>query len=187
MPVLQDLSIWVLAPLICLLRITDVSLGTMRTISVVNGRIRLSVLLGFIEVLIWITGVSQVILHLRDHPFLVLAYAGGFATGNALGITIERKLALGQCVVRIISEHGQEVAGHIAGMAHILAAFESDLPDHRRTLVFATLSRRSLPLVLEKARQVDPDLFWVVERFSETSFLAPLPHATGWRSVFKMK
>ena len=87
-----DLPAWALAGTIFLLRIIDVSLGTMRTITVVNGRLRLSVALGFFEVLVWVTAVSQVILRLRDHPILVLAYAAGFAAGNAVGILLERKL-----------------------------------------------------------------------------------------------
>ena len=100
---MDKLSVWTLAVLIFCLRITDVSLGTIRTIAVVNGRMRLSVLLGFFEVLVWITGISQLIFRLQEHPLLVVAYAGGFAAGNAVGIAVERKVALGHCVIRMIS------------------------------------------------------------------------------------
>lgn len=183
----SGLPVWTVAGLIFCFRIMDVSLGTMRTITVVVGRVKLSVLLGFFEVLIWITAISQLFLGIREHPILIAAWAGGFATGNAIGITLEKQLAMGRCVVRIITAHGDAVVRAIDPPGKALAKFLSTMPEGERTLVFAVLNRRDLNEVLELARREDPELFWVVERFSETSHLDPLPHATGWRAVFKMK
>lgn len=187
MELLYGWPVWGVALLIFSLRIVDVTLGTMRTISVVNGRVRLSVVLGFFEILTWLTAVSQAILRVREDPVLMVAYAAGFAAGNAIGITLERRLALGQCVVRFISREGHAVAEVLRAHGTVLGAFESDSPEEPDTLVFATLARRDLGPVVSAARAIDPGVFYVVERFSETSHLSPLPHATGWRAVFKMK
>jgi uncharacterized protein YebE (UPF0316 family) len=184
---LAGTSVWALAAIIFCLRVGDVSLGTMRTISVVNGRLRLSVLLGFCEILLWVTAISQVILRIREHPLLVVAYAGGFATGNAIGITLEKKLALGRSVIRVISEKGEDIVHVLDEYGHVLGLFRSELDGSRTSLVFATLARKNLLRAVARARQVDPDLVYVVERFSETSHLAPLPSATGWRGVMKRK
>ena len=184
---MDGLSVWTLACLIFCFRVLDVSLGTIRTITVVVGRIPLSVLLGFFEVLVWATAISQLILQIKDHPLLLTAYAGGFACGNAVGILLEKKLALGNCVVRMISRDGGSVEEAMRRFGRVLATFRSDSREDPEMLVFAALPRRHLPAALRKAREVDPQLFWVVERFSETSHLAPLPHATGWRAVFKKK
>lgn len=180
-------SVWALAGIIFFLRILDVSLGTMRTITVVNGRLRLSVFLGFFEVLLWITAVSQVILRVRQHPMLIFAYATGFAAGNAVGILLERKLALGRCVVRMISKDGEGIARAIAPFGQVLGVFSSEANGAQTRLVFATLPRKNLPEAVRRARELDPRVFYVVERFSETSHLAPLPHPSGWRAVFKKK
>jgi uncharacterized protein YebE (UPF0316 family) len=180
-------SVWALAGLIFLLRIADVSLGTMRTISVVNGRLRLSVLLGFFEILLWVTAISQVILRIREHPALIVAYAGGFATGNAIGITLEKKLALGRSVIRVISVKGVEIAHALVEYGQVLGVFRSELKGTPTSLVFATLARKNLLQAIAKAREIDPSLVYVVERFSETSHLSPLPGATGWRAVLKKK
>lgn len=182
-----DLPLWALAGLVFSLRILDVSLGTMRTISVVTGRMRLSVFLGFFEVLLWILVVSQVILRLQEHPVLVIAYAGGFATGNAIGIILERKLALGRCVVRVISTKGEAVAKVLESLGRVLGIFQSEINGYSSKLVFSAIDRRHLDEAMEKARKVDPELFYVVERFSETSHLSPLPHASGWRAILKKK
>jgi uncharacterized protein YebE (UPF0316 family) len=55
---LDALPLWAIALIIFGLRIFDVRLGTFRTISVVHGRVRLAVLLGFFEIAIWVTAIS---------------------------------------------------------------------------------------------------------------------------------
>lgn len=55
MDFISGMPVWVLALCIFLFRVADVSLGTFRTISVVQGRLSLSVLIGFFEILIWVT------------------------------------------------------------------------------------------------------------------------------------
>ena len=182
-----ELPVWVLAALIFLLRVADVSLGTVRTIVVVHGRIRLSVLLGFVEVLVWITAVSQVILRLRESPVLVLAYASGFAAGNAVGILLERRLAFGQCVVRVISKEGEQVARVLSSVGQVRGVFRSEAEEPSSRLVFATLERSRLPEVVQRVKALDPAVFYVVDRFSQTNGHAPLPRPTGWRAVLKMK
>jgi uncharacterized protein YebE (UPF0316 family) len=179
--------VWALAILIFLLRVADVSLGTMRTIVVVHGRVRLSVALGFVEVLIWITAVSQVILRLRESPVLILAYAAGFAAGNAVGIVLERRLALGQCVVRMISREGEGVSRALSSLGRVRGVFRSETDSPSTQLVFATLARSDLPEAVRRVKALDPEVFHVVDRFSQTNGRTPLPRATGWRAILKMK
>jgi uncharacterized protein YebE (UPF0316 family) len=182
-----ELPVWALAALIFLLRVIDVSLGTLRTLVVVNGRIRLSVALAFVEVVVWITAVSQVILRIRESPVLVVAFAGGFATGNAVGILLERRLALGRCVVRMITSEGREVAHILSSAGQVRGVFDSQADGSARRLVFATLARSDLPEAVRRVKEVDPDVFYVVERFSQINGHTPLPRPTGWRAVLKMK
>jgi len=184
----QTWPAWGLALLIFGLRIVDVSLGTLRTISVVEGRLRLSVALGFFEVLIWITAVSQVIGGIKNNPLLLVAYAAGFAAGNAMGITLERRLAMGTSVVRIISmELGPEVAERLRALGQLVTTFVGEGSRGPRTLIYATCPRREVHRLIDAARAVDPRLFYVVERVSESSSLGALPHGSGWRSPFKKK
>jgi uncharacterized protein YebE (UPF0316 family) len=187
MNTLIDLPPLVLAILIFLSRMTDVSLGTMRTIAVVQARIPLAMVLGFIEVTIWVLAVSQVISRLGDLPILTVAYAGGFAAGNALGITLERRLAIGSAAIRVISRHGRALAVELNRLGHVVASIDGESPEGPQTLVYATCARRDLPSIIDRARAIDPELFYVVERFAETSRLVPVPPTTGWRAVLKKK
>ncbi len=183
-----NLPLWLVAVTIFCLRIVDVSLGTVRTLFVVQGRLAVSVLIGFVEVLIWVTAVSQVIMRIRESPFLVVAFAGGFATGNAVGILLERKLAIGTCVLRmILKEQGEAVAAALREAGHVVTTFDGEGSDGVRKLVYTTCPRREVRRVIDVAKQIEPALFYVVDRFSQSGHLGPLPDPTGWRAVFKKK
>ncbi len=91
---------------IIIARILDVSLGTIRTVFVVKGRRGISWVLGFFEVLIWILVVSKVIGNLSE-PLYAVSYAFGFATGNYVGITLEKWIAHGDQVVRVFTQEGK--------------------------------------------------------------------------------
>ncbi|NJN64067.1 MAG: DUF2179 domain-containing protein [Acidobacteria bacterium] len=90
--------------LIALARVCDVSLGTLRVISIARGRKVLAPILGFFEVLIWLVAIGQLLQNITS-PVHYVAYAGGFAIGTFAGIRIEEKLALGVVLVRVITRH----------------------------------------------------------------------------------
>ena len=85
-----DIIIW--TALIFGARVVDVGLGTIRTQLIVRRKKFLAALIGFIEVLIFILIVSRVIQDIQQWPY-VLAYAGGFATGTLVGISLSEKLS----------------------------------------------------------------------------------------------
>ena len=90
-----DLSTLGLGILIFLARVADVTLGTVRTMSIVQGRTKMSFFLGFVEISMWLAVISAVISKIATSPILGFFYALGFSTGNVVGIMIERKLAFG--------------------------------------------------------------------------------------------
>jgi len=189
MDALGTLPHWQLGLIIFALRIVDVSMGTVRTLSVVAGRVGLSVALGFLEVLIWVFAISQVIQTAATSPFILLMYAGGFATGNAVGIWVERRLAMGQRVLRIITERGGELAERLRESGQPVTIFRGEGRDGERMLLYALCERRRVAALVDQARAVDPQLFFVVEPAFESSMLQPLPlpSATGWRALKKQK
>jgi uncharacterized protein YebE (UPF0316 family) len=188
-----SIPVWLLCLVIFVLRICDVTLGTVRTVSIVKGYLTLAAALGFFEVLIWILAVSQVITRIEESIFLALAFAGGFAAGNAVGILVERRLAMGTSVVRILSStHGRQIADALRAEGLDVALFNGEGPEGPVSLVYAVAPRRRARNVLQRARSIDPVLLYVSEPAHE-SFrgaairLRPVPHATGWRAVFKKK
>jgi len=83
-------------------RMVDVSLATIRILLISRGLKRVAPFVGFVEILIWLVALGQVVQHL-DRWINYVAYAGGFAAGTWAGIVLESKLALGLLAVRIIT------------------------------------------------------------------------------------
>lgn len=97
----SSIFMWVILPLLIFLsRVVDVSLGTIRIIFISRGKKLLAPILGFFEVSVWLIAMSQIMQNV-DNAVCFLAYAGGYAMGNFVGILIEEKLALGTLIVRI--------------------------------------------------------------------------------------
>lgn len=83
------------------MRVVDVSLGTVRVIVMMRGHRELAAVIGFLEVLVWVVAAGHALQYLGS-PYHLVAYAGGFAAGTYVGVTVERFLALGTVVVRAI-------------------------------------------------------------------------------------
>ncbi|MCO6439415.1 MAG: DUF2179 domain-containing protein [Phycisphaerae bacterium] len=173
--------------LIVLARIGDVSLGTMRTISVVQGRAFLAWMLGFFEVLIWVLAASKVLNNLES-PFYIVAYAFGFACGNYIGVKLEGYVAFGRQVVRVFSHRGAELAALLRDRGHLVTTFEGQGREGHVSLLFIETRRRLTPRLLREAAQADPGCFYMVDDIRLASQPAPIhPTATGWRAVLKKK
>ncbi|MDY0061504.1 MAG: DUF5698 domain-containing protein [Myxococcota bacterium] len=189
MEFLTTLPVGLMALAIFLARIVDVSLGTVRTLSIVRGQVRLAMAVGFLEVLIWITVVSGVIARVHDTPLLLFAYAAGFAAGNGVGILLERKLALGISVVRIFSAtQGQRVAEVLREEGQGVTTFQGEGLEGPVTLVYATTPRKDVPLLVRSALAVDPQAFYVIENAQEWNrHTHPRQPHGDLRSVIKRK
>src|SRR3982750_4243992 len=84
------------------LRVTDVSIGTVRVIFTIRGARLISMVLGFVESSVFIFAVSRVLSGERN-LLTMIGYASGFATGTFVGITLEQWITSGSVLVRIIS------------------------------------------------------------------------------------
>ncbi len=190
---LATVPVWILCLIIFMLRVIDVTLGTLRTVAIVKGHVAPAVALGFFELIIWVAAISQVISRLHESWWLALAYAGGFAAGNGVGLMAEQALARGAAVVRILSQNsGSEIAESLRGEGHTVTTFLGEGGEGPVTLVYAMAPRRSTRRMIVAARTIDPELQYVTDPAHETNGglqlrLRPVSHATGWRAVFKKK
>ena len=87
---------WFAALGIFALRVSDMTLDTLRLLFVVRGRKGISWVLGFFQSVIFVIAITSVLSHL-DNPLNIIGYAAGFATGNVVGMWIEERLAIGSC------------------------------------------------------------------------------------------
>jgi len=145
--------------LIFVLRMTDVTLGTLRIILVSRGQRAVAPLVGFLEILVWLVALSQVMRHL-DSPINYVAYAGGFAMGTWAGIAIEGKLALGLVSLRIITDDDATDLTDLLREARFgVTSFAARGVKGRVRLLFTILRRRDLDHALDIVRASHPDAF----------------------------
>jgi uncharacterized protein YebE (UPF0316 family) len=147
-------------------RVTDVSLGTLRVQLIVRRKKVLAAVIGFVEVLIFILIVSRVIQDIQHWPY-VLAYAGGFAIGTLLGITLSEKLTKRIVQTTVMCNGSQlemEVALREAGFA--LTRYEGRGRDGAIAVLDVVCGARRLPQLLETVRATDPKAFFYTQELA---------------------
>ena len=151
------------ALMIMCMRITDVSLGTIRTLMTVRGKKYIAGGIGFFEVTIWVLAISNVFQHL-DNAFNIIGYSGGFALGTIIGISIEKKIGSGNLHLQIISMH---YADKIADALRINKIGVTILPGEGSrggvALIVAMIPRRREKEVINIVESIDPDAFIAVQ------------------------
>ena len=151
------------ALLIFALRIVDVSLDTMRVIFAIRGRRDLAAVLGFCMALVWIFAVGNAVKHV-DSILHILGYAGGYATGTFVGITIERMVAYGVAMVRVISAHGGvEIAQALRDRGYGVTEVAGYGREGRVEVLFAAVNRSHLDDVMEIVNKWDEGAFVTIE------------------------
>lgn len=159
----QLFSYGLLPVLIFLARICDVSIGTMRIIFVSKGKKYIAPLLGFFEVLIWITAVSKIMQNL-DNYINYIAYAAGFATGNFVGMLIEERLAIGVQMIRIFANSGGEKlleTLHSNGFG--ATAVEAKGARENVLLIYTIVNRNDKQKVISLINEFNSKAFYTIE------------------------
>lgn len=160
----MTMDVLFLGILIFLAEVAVLTLGTVRTMVTVLGESRAAFYLGCLEMILWVFGTSAVMLKVGEEPFLGVCYAVGFASGNVVGIMAEKKLALGNVVVRIISNwHGADIAHAVRQAGHGITTVAGEGAEGPVTVQFVVCKRSDMNGVLDAARSVDPDLFYTFE------------------------
>lgn len=169
-----DINTILIGILIFLARIMDVSIGTFRTICVVQGRIRLSFFLGFLEVSMWLVVISAVLSEIAAKPILGIFYALGFSTGNVCGILLERRLAFGQSVIRIISDRaGSKMASLLREAGHEVIVFAGDSGHGPVEMLYLVCRRKDIKTILDQIKAIDPDAFYTIDLVGNVSKTYP--------------
>jgi uncharacterized protein YebE (UPF0316 family) len=140
-----------------------VTLGTIRIIFVSRGQKKLATSLGVFEVSLWLYAMSQIMSNLSD-PWCFMAFAGGFATGNYLGVVIHDKLALGNSLVEIItrkdaSELAQRLSAADFGVTRI-DGHGATGPVH---ILRSIVKRKEVERITQIIKDFDTNAFYAVD------------------------
>jgi uncharacterized protein YebE (UPF0316 family) len=165
-----DYYSWIILPiLICLSRMCDVTLGTLRHIFMAKGLKRLVPILGFFEVLIWLIVISRVMQNLNNW-MCYIGWSAGFACGTILGMKFEEKLALGLQVIRIITN--QECDEFIRSMKdghHGITIVEAQGSMGPVKMIFTIVQRKEVKEIESLIALYNPTAFYSIEEIKNVN------------------
>jgi uncharacterized protein YebE (UPF0316 family) len=160
----SDLFNFFLLPLLIFVaRICDVTLGTLRIIFISKGKKYLAPILGFFEVLIWITTISR-IMHNLDNWICYIAYAGGFAAGNYIGLLVEERIAMGVQMIRIVTQRdATSLIDSLNKQGYGATSIEAKGSKERVHVIYTVVKRENIRDVVGVIQEFNPKAFYSIE------------------------
>jgi uncharacterized protein YebE (UPF0316 family) len=158
------------ASLIFSLRILDVTVGTVKLLYIVNGRRTIAACLAFIESAIWLTAAGLVFSQITNLAN-GLAFTLGFASGTAVGMTIERWIGAGHVLIRIVSrDESIEWMSALRDAGFGLTSVQGQGSEGIVQVVLLVTRRRRAGEAMKLIQEIEPDAFVTID---------PISHASG--------
>ena len=149
--------------LIFCLRICDMTLDTLRIIFMTKGLKRLAPIIGFFEILIWIVAITRIMQHLNNWMCYV-AYAGGFATGNYVGMLLDEKLAIGHESIRVITRvDATLLADALRADGYGVTTVRASGMHGEVGILYVVVNRKNQKRALQIIRQYNPNAFVTIQ------------------------
>jgi uncharacterized protein YebE (UPF0316 family) len=158
------LFVWVILPfLIFAARVVDVTLGTLRIIFVSRGLKYLAPVVGFFEVIIWLLAI-RIIMQNLNNAACYIAYGAGFAMGNFIGIFLERKMALGRGILRIITrKDATDLIHSLKEQGFGVTSVDAHGSNGDVHIIFMVIRRTDFIKISELIREFNPNAFYTLE------------------------
>ncbi len=160
----SDFFTWVGLPfLIFLARVSDQSIGTLRLIFISKGYRKLAPLIGFFESLIWLLAIREILSHM-DNVMCFVAYAGGFATGNYVGMLLEEKISIGTVIVRIIPRRdSNELLNYLSENNYGFTVVDAQGSKGDVKIIFCVIKRKDITHFVSLVKLYNPNAFYSIE------------------------
>jgi uncharacterized protein YebE (UPF0316 family) len=150
---------WLVAGAIFIIRVLNMAVDTIRMLTVVRGMRTITWVLGVVQTVLFIVALGSVINDL-DNPLNILSYSVGFATGNVIGMMIEKRLAFGFINMTIISSvRGKELAERLRVNGHAVTEIPARGKDGTVEILETSVQRKFAPGVQDLVMQIDPSAF----------------------------
>jgi len=163
MDILLSPQAWLVALGIFTARTVNIAVDTLRFMYNLRGKRWLSWILGFIQSIIFVWVIGSVLTNL-ENPLNVIGYAAGFATGNVIGMAIEKRLAIGYMHFNIISRNrSTEIADVLRKEGYGVTEIPARGKDSSFMMIDCRVRRRQADEVEELVLTVDPEAFITAE------------------------
>jgi uncharacterized protein YebE (UPF0316 family) len=170
------MSPYLVALLIFCMRICDVSIGTVRVIYTIRGQRLISATLGVVESGIWIFAISKAFQYVNNTPSM-MGWAFGFGAGTFVGITIEKWIASGNILMRVVKPSQPSAMGDAMRDAGFgVTVLHGEGRDGDAAILFVVAPRRRGKELLALVKSIDVEAFITIDPISQAiGGYMPLP------------
>jgi len=155
---------WVILPLLIFCaRIFDQSVGTLRMIFVAKGFKKWAPVFAFFESLIWLLAIGEIMKHL-DNPVCFIAYAGGYAMGNYVGMLLDEKMSIGNVIIRVmLKSEAADLIIRLRELNYGITIMNAEGATGKVKVILSIIKRKDLVEFINVLNQYNPQTFYTIE------------------------
>jgi uncharacterized protein YebE (UPF0316 family) len=140
------------------IKFINMALQTLSMNFLIKGRRLFTFIFAFLEVMVYLVGLSQVLNEMTIYK--MLGYALGYAIGALFGIWLEQKLAIGNQTWLIIpNENPYRLAYHLRDRGFGITTISGSGMDSNRMIILTTTMRKNIALLSASIAELAPDAF----------------------------
>lgn len=156
--------------IVCLAKIVEISIQSLKTVMMVKGQRAGAAMLGFVECMIWGLVISTLVTTLGDNIVLLVFYCSGYALGLFIGSSIENKIAIGTSNLELIAndDSTRKITTYLKEKGRGYTVFEGRGSVDKMNMIFIVLPRKETPRILREIRACcDNKVFVAVSEISK--------------------
>lgn len=159
MEFLLDPQAWIAAIGIFLLRVLSIAIDTVRMISVLRGKKTIAWVLGVATSMLFVISIGWVMADLSN-PLKIVAYSVGFATGSVVGMSLEKRLAMGHMFLTVISSsRGAGITEALRNAGYAVTEIPARGKDGMVSMLELGVERKDMLKIQAMITGIDPAAF----------------------------
>lgn len=150
--------------IVCLAKILEISIQSVKTVFMVKGqRIHASVL-GFIECLVWGLVISSIIDSLSGDIAMLIFYCLGYSAGLYIGSFLENKIALGTSSIQIMvkSNKQKKITEYLSKSDKGYTVLQGHGNKEQMSVIIMVLARKEVKETMREIRKLCNNEVFVV-------------------------
>ena len=143
-------------------RIMDVSIGTIRTITMVKGASLKSAVLAFIEVFIWFLVAREALNTEYTSMWIAISYSAGYATGTYIGGILSKIFIKGNTTVQVITSKATKNNLKLLrdkGYAITVLDINDDFDGVKKKMLLLEINNNKIKELSKLIRKIDKSAF----------------------------
>lgn len=138
----------------------DVGIGSIRTILLVKGKNFISMVLAFIEILIWFFVAKQTLTSEDSNLAIILSYAGGYAVGTYLGGLINKYFVKGVLTAFVVTSlDNKEMIDELKNANYGVSVISME---DNKLILLIELKKKNLKKLKSTIKEIDQSAFIII-------------------------